>query len=207
MNITILGAGNVGLAAGLKWMEKGHEVVFGVRDVLSQSAGEAKSEGANVLPFQQAMENAKVVLVAIPYSIADEVIKDLKVDWDHIIIIDATNPVNVSTEPFDSAAEAISAWASNGDVVKAFNTTGVGNLKNPVYNNNPIETFICGDSEASKKVVAGLAQDLGFKVVDVGMLENAILLENLAKLWITMAYELGKGTNFAFTIVERERKR
>lgn len=45
--------------------------------------------------------------------------------------------------------------------------------------------------------------DLGFRVVDVGGSENAVLLENLAKLWVTMAYKLGKGPNFTFTIVER----
>lgn len=203
MRITILGAGNIGLAAGTKWKAKGHEITYGVRDPQSQKAWNAISIGAKVTTFQAAMENAEVVLVALPFGIADEVIKSIDVEWDGKIIIDATNPISAGTEPFDSAAEAISAWTGNADVVKAFNTTGVSNMINPEYNGKAIETFICGDDDAAKKVVSGLAEELGFKVIDIGDLENALLLENLAKLWVTMAYKLGKGPNFAFTIVER----
>lgn len=203
MHITILGAGNIGLAAGTKWKAKGHDITFGVRDTQSQKAWNAISIGAKVTTFQDAMETAEVVLVALPFAIADEVIKSIDVEWDGKIIIDATNPVSASTEPFESAAEAISAWTGNADVVKAFNTTGVANMIDPMYNEKAIETFICGDDEASKKVVTTLAEDLGFKVIDTGGLENAVMLENLAKLWITMAYKLGKGPNFAFTLVQR----
>ena len=124
-------------------------------------------------------------------------------EWEGKIIIDATNPVSASTEPFESAAEAISAWTGNGEVVKAFNTTGVSNLINPVYDGKAIETFICGEDISAKQIVSVLAEDLGFRVTDIGGIENAVMLENLAKLWVTMAYKLGKGPNFAFTIVER----
>ncbi|MFN0275937.1 MAG: NADPH-dependent F420 reductase [Chitinophagales bacterium] len=203
MKITILGAGNIGLAAGTKWTQCGHEVIFGVRDPQSQKAWNALNIGAKVMPFQEATVDAEVVLIAIPFGVADEVIKSIDVEWEGKIIIDATNPISATTEPFASAAEAITAWTSNGDVVKAFNTTGVMNMQNPNYNGKPIETFICGDEVASKKIVKQLAEDLGFRVVDVGGLENAVLLENLAKLWVTMAYKLGKGPNFAFTIAER----
>jgi predicted dinucleotide-binding enzyme len=203
MNITILGAGNIGLAAGTKWKAKGHSITFGVRDPQSQKAWNAQSIGAAVKPFQEAMEGAEVVLVAVPFGVADEVIKNIQIDWDNMVIIDATNPISASTEPFDSAAEAIAAWTGNGKVVKAFNTTGVANLIDPVFNGKPIETFICGDDADAKKVVDLLARDLGFNVMDMGGLENAVLLENLAKLWVTTAYKLGKGPNFAFTVVER----
>lgn len=203
MRITILGAGNIGLAAGTKWKAKGHDITFGVRDTQSQKAWNAMNIGAKVTTFQEAVENAEVVLVAIPFGVADEVIKSIDVEWEGKIIIDATNPVSVSTEPFESAAEAISAWTGNGEVVKAFNTTGVSNLINPVYDGKAIETFICGEDIAAKQIVSVLAEDLGFRVTDIGGIENAVMLENLAKLWVTMAYKLGKGPNFAFTIVER----
>lgn len=203
MRITILGAGNIGLAAGTKWKAKGHTITFGVRDVESQKAWNARAIGAEVKSFQESIEGAEVVLIAIPFGVADEVIKNINTDWEKVVIIDATNPISASTEPFDSAAEAIAAWTGNADVVKAFNTTGVGNMMQPEYNGKAIETFICGDHAEAKQVVKTLAEDLGFRVVDAGGLENAILLENLAKLWVTMAYRLGKGPNFAFTLVER----
>ena len=203
MNITIFGAGNIGLAAGTKWKEKGHVITFGVRDIQSQKAWNAMNIGAKVLPFMESMEGAEVVLIALPFGVVDEVIKGMDVEWEGKIIIDATNPMSVVTEPFESAAEAIAAWTGNADVVKAFNTTGVSNMLNPVYYGKAIDTFICGDEASSKTIVKQLAEELGFHVVDVGGIENAPLLENLAKLWVTMAYKLGKGPNFAFTTVER----
>ncbi|HMU69111.1 MAG TPA: NAD(P)-binding domain-containing protein [Chitinophagales bacterium] len=203
MHITILGAGNIGLAAGKKWKDKGHSITFGVRDPESQKAWDARNIGAEVKPFQEAMQGAEVVLIAVPFGVTDEVIKNIQFDWDNVIIIDTTNPISASTEPFDSAAEAIAAWTGNGNVVKAFNTTGVGNMLNPIYNGTAIETFICGDDADAKKCVAGLAEDLGFRVMDMGGLQNAVLLENLAKMWVTAAYKLGKGPNFAFTVVQR----
>lgn len=203
MRITILGAGNIGLAAGTKWKAKGHQITFGVRDPESQKAWNARNIGADVKTFQESMEGAEAVLIAIPYVVTDEVIKNIRVDWEKVIIMDATNPISASTEPFDSAAEAIAAWTGNPDVVKAFNTTGVGNLLQPEYHGKALETFICGDNPEAKQTVSGLAEDLGFRVVDAGPLENAAMLENLAKLWVTMAYRLGKGPNFAFTITER----
>jgi predicted dinucleotide-binding enzyme len=159
-------------------------------------------ERAFLKPFQEAMANPEVVLFAVPFAIVDEVIKAIQSEWEDMIIIDATNPVNTPTEPFNSGAQAIAAW-TGGKVVKAFNTTGVANLRNPDYNGKAIETFICGGDAAAKATVTTLGEELGFRVIDVGGLSNAMLLENLAKLWITMAYQLGKGPHFAFTLAER----
>lgn len=68
MRITILGAGNIGLAAGTKWKAKGHDITFGVRDPQSQKAWNAISIGAKVTTFQESMVDAEVVLVAIPLA-------------------------------------------------------------------------------------------------------------------------------------------
>ncbi len=54
MRISILGAGNIGLAAGTKWIQKGHEVIFGVRDPQSRKSFNAKKIGAQVITSQLA---------------------------------------------------------------------------------------------------------------------------------------------------------
>ena len=48
--------------------------------------------------FQEAMVDPEVVLFAVPFAIADEVVKAIRSDWENMII-DATNPVT-PTEPF-----------------------------------------------------------------------------------------------------------
>jgi predicted dinucleotide-binding enzyme len=63
--------------------------------------------------------------------------------------------------------------------------------------------LICGDDTEAKKVVAGLAQQLGFEPVDVGPLRSARYLEAVAMLWIDMALLQGFGTEFGFQVVKR----
>jgi predicted dinucleotide-binding enzyme len=49
-------------------------------------------------------------------------------------------------------------------------------------------------------IVAGLAADLGFDVVDVGPLFNARLLEPMGLVWIYLATQGGLGRNIAFSL-------
>ena len=114
MRITILGAGNIGMAAAMKWREAGHTITFGVRDVQSQKAYDAVGKDSQCCLSRRRWVDPEVVLFAVPFAIADEVVKAIRSDWENMIIIDATNPVNTPTEPFDSAAETISAW-TGGD--------------------------------------------------------------------------------------------
>jgi predicted dinucleotide-binding enzyme len=88
-------------------------------------------------------------------------------------------------------------------VVKAFNTTGAGNMANPRFGGEAASMFICGDDAAAKKTVASLAEALGFEAVDAGSLSQARLLEPLAMLWISMAYGFGRGPNIAFKLLRR----
>jgi 8-hydroxy-5-deazaflavin:NADPH oxidoreductase len=48
-----------------------------------------------------------------------------------------------------------------------------------------------------------LAMEIGFNVVDAGPLPNARLLENLALLWIELAFRQKMGPNIAFKLMTR----
>src|SRR5262249_45574150 len=112
------------------------------------------------------------------------------------VLIDATNPLVMSPEGLrqglvightSSGAEQVARWAEGARVVKAFNTTGWQNMVDPVYESQGLSMFLCGDDAEAKKVVAGLAEQLGFEPVDVGPLRSARYLEPLGMLWIDMA--------------------
>lgn len=64
--------------------------------------------------------------------------------------------------------------------------------------------FLAGDDAAAKTVVAALAASLGFDPVDVGPLSESRSLEELALLWIRLAYVHGNGPGFAFAILRRD---
>ena len=65
------------------------------------------------------------------------------------------------------------------------------------------DTFICGDDSGAKSIVRKLAMEMGFDVLDVGPLSNARLLENLALLWIELAFRQEMGPNIAFKLLTR----
>jgi len=88
-------------------------------------------------------------------------------------------------------------------VVKAFNTTGSGNMSNPQYDSHPVTMFICGDDAGARETVAQLAKDVGFEPCITGPLYHARYFEPMAMLWVDMAYLQGRGPEFAYKIISR----
>src|SRR5213592_1922682 len=94
-------------------------------------------------------------------------------------------------------------WAPAARVVKAFNTTGWPNMKDPDYAGQPATMLVCGEDEGANRVVADLATSIGFEAIDAGPLRIARLLEPLAMLWIHLALFRGMGTGIAFRLLRR----
>lgn len=123
-------------------------------------------------------------------------------------MLDATNPLAVNARelvanPSLAFAELVRDWMGGARVVKAFNTTGSGNMAKPDYGAQKPMIPVAGDDEAAKAVAIGLANEIGFAGVDTGPLSGARDLEHLAMLWIRMAYPLGNGPDIAFALLRR----
>ena len=207
MKICILGTGNVGRALAKPWAEKGHEIVFGSRDP-DKALEIAESMGKNVCSstYEEAAKWGDVVVLAIPYTAAQDIIKATG-DLTGKILVDCTNPIapglaGLTIGLTTSAAEEI-AKITSAKVVKAFNTMGIGIMANVQFGSETASNFICGDDEDAKSVVRSLGEDIGFDVVDIGPLSNARLLEPLAMLWIYLAFKHGMGTEIAFKLLQR----
>ena len=67
-------------------------------------------------------------------------------------------------------------------------TIGAENMDHPDFGDTLPSMFIAGDDDAAKAMVTTLTESLGFEVIDVGPLSNAGMLEELARLWVSMAY-------------------
>ena len=202
MRIAIIGAGRVGRALGTRWTEVGHDVVYGVRDPGDPKVGDL----ARVATPQEAVDGADVVLISLPWAATQEVVSGL--DVGDAVVLDATNPLAVNARelvanPSLAGAELVRDWMGGARVVKAFNTTGSGNMTNPDYGAQKPMMPVAGDDEAAKAVAIGLANEIGFAGVDTGPLSGARELEHLAMLWIRMAYPLGNGPDIAFALLRR----
>jgi len=202
MKIAIIGAGRVGVALGEAWARTGHEVVFGVRE----PAGRTLAVG-RVSAVPDAVRTAEVVVLATPWDAAPSALQAAGPCADKIVV-DCTNPILPGLEGLalgttTSAAEQLAALVPDAQLVKAFNTTGSGNMERPRYGDHALTMFVCGDDADAKRVVSGLAEDLGFAPVDAGSLTAARYLEPLAMLWIHLAYRQGLGPDIALQLLRR----
>lgn len=209
MKISIIGAGNVGGSLGKILAAKGHTIIYAVRNPLAakvQSVLQETGPFASADFVKEAVQKSDVTVLATPWEAIGEVVFQI-VDLKGKILIDCMNPISPNPEwPLSqgsSAAEEIAKRLTGFKVVKAFNTIGAGNLSDLSFGSIHADAFICGDDAEAKKIVSQLAKDIGFDAVDVGGLRSAEMLESLAKLWITLAYQQGIGPHIAFKLLHK----
>jgi len=209
MKIGIIGAGDVGGTLGMRWRQKGHEIMFGIRNRQSQNVQKLIELDKN-LEFGEIRETVAfgdVIVFAVPWDSVEETIR-IAGNLTDKILIDPTNPLTPDLKGLalenTSAAEKISNLTKSAKVVKAFNMIGAKTLSNLIYDSQRADLFICGDDSHAKQIVRELAIDIGFDVIDVGPLVNARLLESLALLWIELAFRQQMGPNIAFKLLRRK---
>lgn len=105
---------------------------------------------------------------------------------------------------YKTTTEAILANTQTKDVVKCFNTTGINNMKNPIYGNTALDLFMAGDSEKGKAVAIQLAKDAGFAACySIGGNDKFELMEQFAWFWINLAMFQGQGREIGFKLLKR----
>jgi hypothetical protein len=208
MKIAILGSGQVGSTLGKAWAGRGHEITFGVRDPKSPKAQDAvKATGgkARATTVKEAASAAEAVVLATPWASTLDAVRSAG-ELAGKVVIDATNPLaedfsGLALGHTTSAGEEVARSAKGARVVKCFNSIGAEHMGNPRIAGHAATMFLCGDDAGAKKIVAKLATELGFEPVDAGPLRQARLLEPLAMLWISLAYQQKLGTGIAFKLL------
>jgi 8-hydroxy-5-deazaflavin:NADPH oxidoreductase len=200
MNITILGAGNMGAALAKQFSRAGHKVRIAARNADKAKTVAAASPGAVVSQPGDGVADSSIVVIATGYAEAVPALQSLG-SLAGKVVIDITNPLNADYSGLTighdtSAAEEIAKAVPGAEVVKAFNTVFAQVLADgPAFANGQIApVFVASDSERAKQTVKDLVKSIGFKPVDAGPLRNARYLEPLAGLNIYLGYGAGHGT-------------
>jgi 8-hydroxy-5-deazaflavin:NADPH oxidoreductase len=213
MNVTIIGAGNMGRGIGHRLVAGGHDVTVVDRDPeeagrLAEELRGAAQGGATVeAAGPGAQLRGEVVILAVYYPADIEIVRELGDGLAGKVVVDISNPLNqtfdgLATAPGTSAAEEVAASAATGArVVKAFNTTFAGTLVEGQVAGQPLDVLIAGDDEEAKETVAQLARDGGLRAIDVGPLERARQLEGLGFLGITLQQPLGLNFRSAWKLI------
>ena len=206
--ITVIGAGNVGMALARAFTQRGEQVFIGVPDPAKyRAAVAALGAAARLGTAAEAIAGSDTVILAVPYAAA-LALAEAQGDWQGRILVDATNPLapglaGLSLGTTTSGAEEIARRARGARVVKAFNTTGAENMEDSRYPAGTAFMPVCGDDAEARARVIALATLIGFDAVDCGELAAARYLEPFAMTWIHMAIKLGHGRRFAFARLQR----
>ena len=189
MKLAIIGVGNVGGALGEAAVRAGHEVTLAAADPQNahKVAAEIGARGADSVA--EAAAGADVVVLAVPYKAAADVVRQIDSPGSGTTIVDVTNPVNDTYDDLiahPSAAEELQALTPERKVVKAFNTIFASRHTDPTQDGRPLDAFYAGDDDVAKATVAELARSLGYRPIDAGGLRMARSLEEMAFVNITL---------------------
>lgn len=207
--LAFIGIGNVGFALAHNLQKKGHQVLIAHNDPNSESVQKALAQnpGFVVKPVQQAIDEADIVFLAVPYRANAEALQGIQ--FHGKTLVDCTNPVGPGLshglKSERSGSEVVQELAPDAKVVKAYTIYGFENLMDssfPNYNVKPV-MMIAGNDAAAKAQVAQLNTDLGFETLDTGALSQALHLEHMTLLWIKMVRVGGHNPHFMWASLEK----
>jgi len=193
VKVGILGSGDVGKSFAKAFGALGHDVVIGSRspEKLSDFVG---GEGDRVTSgtFEDASRSGDLIVLATHGMATEEAISMAgKENFDHKVVIDATNPLDFSggaprlaVGHTDSLGEQIQRFIPNARVVKAFNTVGNPLFFKPDLPGGPPDMFIGGNDADAKKLVSQVCEAFGWGVVDLGGIEASRYLEPMCMAWV-----------------------
>jgi 8-hydroxy-5-deazaflavin:NADPH oxidoreductase len=186
--IGIIGSGNVGSALQRGLVNAGYSIQVSnednVRDITAGS---------------------EIIILAVPFTAIDDVLKKLGDSIDGKILIDATNALTADMKLAlgysTSGAEELQKKAPKAKVVKCFNTVFAQHMDTGKVNGQTLSVFAASDDQVARDQVLKIASDIGFDAINAGPLENARHLEPLAFFNIQLGYVLGNGVNIGFKFI------
>lgn len=190
------GTGREGRGLGYRWAKAGHKIIIGSRsEEKALAAVEELKERLNGVGYVSGTTNDKAVVacdiavLTVPFSAHRSTLEGLKEELQGKIMIDVAVPLvppkvtRVQMPEEGSAAQQ--AQAILGDdvkVVAAFQTIAFEHL----LSDEDIEcdVLVAGGDKAARELVIALAEDIGLKAWDAGVIQNAVVVEGLTSILI-----------------------
>lgn len=186
------GTGNLGQGLAVRLAAPGIKVIIGSRDqekartVVESIRKESGKEGIDGKSNQEAVREAELVVIAVPYEGHSKMVTELRDQIGKKIVIDAVVPLKKGkpfTPPAGSALlEAQEILGTETPVVGALHNISAVDLQEP---DAPLgDVLVCGDSGKAKELVMGIIQRLGARAFDAGPAANAYIVEGLTGVLI-----------------------
>jgi predicted dinucleotide-binding enzyme len=199
--ISFIGVGGMAKAIATRAVAGGNTVELIGRDAAKAEALAGTLGGGTTTAAFGAVPTGDIVVLAVPYTSAVEVVTQYGEALAGKVVIDISNTFNgdasglVSPDSTSGAQEIAAAVPASASVVKAFNTV----FGHVLAQGHSLDVFFAGDDAAAKASVAAFIESLGLRPLDAGGLEMARSLERVGLLLMGLARN-GVGFNFALGV-------
>ncbi len=194
MKIGIIGSGEVAKTLGAGFLQHGHEVVLGTRELPKLADWAKQHPAARIVSFGEAAQFGELVVLAVKGNAVLEAIWTAgAANLTGKPVIDATNPIaevppkqgvlKFVTNLDESMMERLQQKFPLVHFVKAFNSVGSSSMVNPQFAGGRPTMFICGNDSSAKRTVTTILDQFGWDTEDMGMAEAARAIEPLCMLW------------------------
>ncbi len=204
------GTGKEGPGLAMRWALAGFQIIIGSRQVeKAQATAEelntrlAKDQG-HILNTITGMENsaaarvAHICVLTVIQAAHDDVLSSLKNDLKGKILIDATARVDFRDPkpppPPSAARQAQEILGPDVQVVAAFQNIPAHVLKKNLDQPLDTDVLVCADNPEAAQAVIELAQAGGMRAYFAGGLDNALVVEGLTSLLISLNQQYGVKT-------------
>ena len=194
MKIGIIGSGDVARTLAAGFLKHGHEVSVGTREAGKLADFAKANPKAKIGSVADAAKFGETVVLAVKGTAASKALESAgAANLAGKTVIDVTNPIadappvngvlKYFTSLDGSLMEQLQKQFASAHFVKAFNSVGSAAMVNPQFKGGKPSMFIAGNDAGAKKTVAGILDQFGWEVEDMGGAEGARAIEPLCILW------------------------
>lgn len=209
------GTGKEGPGLALRWATAGYSIIIGSRQLEKAEtvAGELNSQlNINTILGMEnasAARKADISVLTVQYSAHQQALSGLKEALKGKILVDATARVDfrdpTPPSPPSAARFAQTLLGSEVRVVAAFQNVPAHLLRKNLGGSLDIDVLICADDTSAVEPVVRLAEDAGMRAYFAGNLDNAVVVEGITSLLISMNKHYGlKTASIAVTGIQKD---
>lgn len=190
------GTGKEGTGLGLRWAAAGYRVYIGSRqadkaeaaaEVINNRLGSKRVSG---LLNAEAVRQADICVLTVIQTAHKQAIESLSKELQGKILVDATSRVEYfdprPPNPPSAAQVAQNILGSDVRVVSAFQNVPARSLANSPGESLNAEVLVCSNNLQAAEEVIKLAQAAGMRGYYAGGLDNAIVVEGLTSVLISL---------------------
>ena len=212
--IAILGGtGKEGSALALRWASVEYKVIIGSRKTEKAQATAAELnkqlDKKKIIGMENssAAKQADICVLTVVQEAHEPLLESLIDELQGKILVDATARVDFrDPRPPESPSAARIAQTILGSKVKvvgAFQNVPANLLKNDIDQTVHADVLVCSDDISAAQQVIQLAQDIGLRGYYAGGLDNAIVVEGLTSILISInKYYKGKTASISISGLE-----